>query len=158
MYLAQELNKLGAKLTLCDSKPDTVQRIAREFNATVVDKDAIFDVDCDVFAPCARGGVLTEQVVARLKAPIIAGAANNQLAHPSVAASIHKRNIIYAPDYVINAGGLIQVSLDEERQIMDKVNGIYDALLKIFTRSQSDNQPSSVVADSIAQEIIAGAG
>jgi len=158
LYLAQELHKLGAKLTLCDSKPDMVKHIAQEFGADVVDKDAIFDVDCDVFAPCARGGVLTEQVVARLKANIIAGAANNQLANPTVAESIHKRNIIYAPDYVINAGGLIQVSLDEEKQIMAKVNGIYDALLKIFTRSQSDNQPSSVVADSIAQEIIAGAG
>jgi len=157
LYLARELANLGARLTLCDSKPDTAKQIAQEFGAQVVDKDAIFDVECDVFAPCARGGVLTDAVIARLRAGIIAGAANNQLATPAIAQAIHARDIIYAPDYVINAGGLIQVSLDDEKLIMEKVNGIYDTLLKIFTRSHSDNQPSSLVADRMAQEIIARA-
>jgi leucine dehydrogenase len=153
-HLAKELSQLGARITICDNKPDTVARFAREFGAKAVDKEKIFDVDCDVFAPCARGGVLTNDVINRLKAGIIAGGANNQLAEPAIGEAIRKRGIIYAPDYVINAGGLIQVSLDDEQLIMEKVNGIYDSLLTIFKQSRDYHQPSNVVADRIAREII----
>jgi len=153
-HLAKELAELGATLTICDSKPDTAGQFGKEFSATVVDKENIFDVDCDVFAPCARGGILNEDTIGRLKASIVAGAANNQLAASSNAQLMHDRGIVYAPDYVINAGGLIQVSLDDEQVINQKVNGIYDALLNIFTRSATENLPTSTVADEIAKEII----
>ena len=153
-HLAKELSELGARLTVCDNKQEAAAKFTNEFGAQVVDKGNIFDVECDVFAPCARGGVLTNEVVNRLKAGIIAGAANNQLAEPAVGDLIQNRGIVYAPDYVINAGGLIQVSLDNDKIIMEKVNGIYDSLLTIFTQSREQNQPSSVVADRIAQEII----
>jgi len=156
-HLAKELAELGARLTICDSKPETATKFGHEFGATVVDKENIFDVECDVFAPCARGGILDNHTVARLKAVIVAGAANNQLADSSVAQTLHNRGIVYAPDYVINAGGLIQVSLNDEQLINEKVNGIYDALLNIFQRSSSENLPSSTVADVIAKEIIEGA-
>ncbi|HEY5604820.1 MAG TPA: Glu/Leu/Phe/Val dehydrogenase dimerization domain-containing protein [Gammaproteobacteria bacterium] len=156
--LAKELSQLGARLTMCDNKPETVARFAKEFGAESVDKEKIFDVECDVFAPCARGGVLTHEVIKRLKTGIIAGGANNQLADPSVGEAIQKRGIVYAPDYVINAGGLIQVSLDDEQLIMEKVSGIYDSLLNIFKQSKDYKQPSNVVADRIAREIIDHAG
>jgi leucine dehydrogenase len=152
--LAKQLSELGARLTICDSKKDSAEKFANEFGGEAVDKEQIFDVDCDVFAPCARGGVLTTEVVNRLKAQVIAGAANNQLATPAVSDLIRQRGIVYAPDYVINAGGLIQVSLDDEKLIMEKVNGIYDALLNIFDQSREQDQPSSLVADRIAREII----
>lgn len=157
-HLAKELSELGARLSVCDSKQEAAAKFASEFGAQVVDKGNIFDVECDVFAPCARGGVLTNDVVNRLKAGIIAGAANNQLAEPAVGDLIQNRGIVYAPDYVINAGGLIQVSLDNDKIIMEKVNGIYDSLLTIFTKSGEQNQPSSVVADRIAQDIINSVG
>jgi leucine dehydrogenase len=153
-YLAKELSNLGARITICDSKAQSAERFAQEFGAAVVDKEKIFDVECDIFAPCARGGVLTKEVINRLKAPIIAGASNNQLAEPCVAELIHSRGIVYAPDYVVNAGGLIQVSLNDDNVVKEKVNGIYDALLNIFAQSREQNLPSSVVADRIAQEIV----
>jgi len=156
-HLAKELSELGARLTICDSKPETASHYGKEFSATVVDKENIFDVECDVFAPCARGGILNEETIGRLKAGIVAGAANNQLAVSSNAQLMHDRGIVYAPDYVINAGGLIQVSLDDEQLINQKVNGIYDALLNIFKRSASEDLPTSTVADEIAKEIIDGA-
>jgi leucine dehydrogenase len=152
--LAKQLSALGARLTICDSKMASAEECANEFGGDAVEKERIFDVDCDVFAPCARGGVLTTEVVDRLKAQIIAGAANNQLATPAVSELIQQRGIVYAPDYVINAGGLIQVSLDDDKLVMEKVNGIYDALLNIFAQSHEHDQPSSIVADRIAREII----
>lgn len=153
-HLAKELALLGARLTICDSKPDTANRFAKEFDANAVGKETIFDVECDVFAPCARGGILNDDSVGRLKAVIVAGAANNQLADGSIAQLLHDRDIVYAPDYVINAGGLIQVSLNDEQLIIEKVEGIHDALLKIFERAALENQPTSTVADEIAKEII----
>lgn len=156
-HLAKELSELGARLTISDSKPETASQFAKEFGAEVVDKENIFDVECDVFAPCARGSILSKDTVARLRAGIVAGAANNQLADSSIALLLHERGIVYAPDYVINAGGLIQVSLDDVNLISQKINGIYDALVGIFSRSASENLPSSTVADEIAREIIEGA-
>ena len=156
-YLCEHLVKLDAKLTICDSKPDTAAQFANDFGASVVDKESIFDVECDVFAPCARGGVLSESTVKRLKAVIVAGAANNQLAQADVAELLFNKNILYAPDYVINAGGLIHVSLESMDVIRQKVDGIYDALIKIFQRSDDQHLSSSIVADSLAREIIARA-
>lgn len=156
-HLCKELVKLEARITVCDSKPTTTEKFASEFGASVVDKEAIFDVQCDVFSPCARGGILTLETVNALKAGIVAGAANNQLADSSVADMLFNKNILYAPDYVINAGGLIHVSIDDLDTIRKKVDAIHDALINIFQRSDDDKLSSSVVADTIAKEIIASA-
>lgn len=153
-FLAQSLSKLGARITICDNKDQAAQRFADEFKAEVVAKETIFDVECDVFAPCARGAILTETTVERLKTGIVAGAANNQLAQADVAALLFNKQILYAPDYVINAGGLIHVSIDDLSVIEDKVKHIYDTLLNIFQRSETQQQPTDDVAHSIASELL----
>ncbi|MFV2057655.1 MAG: Leu/Phe/Val dehydrogenase [Thiohalomonadales bacterium] len=153
-HLSKLLVDLGAKISVCDSKPEAERRFATDFNARIVPNEAIFDLDCDVFAPCALGAILNDKTAHSLKASIVAGGANNQLANPRVAQLLHKRGILYATDYVINAGGLIHVSIDNAEEIKLKVDHIYDALQEIFQRSQEDDLPTSVVADDIAQEII----
>ncbi|NOZ51876.1 MAG: Glu/Leu/Phe/Val dehydrogenase [Gammaproteobacteria bacterium] len=157
-HLAKQLSSLGVKITICDPKSTATQRFSNEFDAVVVNRAHIYDVACDVFAPCARGAILDANSVARLKAVIVAGGANNQLATPEVAQQLYDKNILYAPDYVINAGGLIHVSLDDENLITQKVSHIRETLMGIFERSASEKQPTSRVADRIAQEIIDQAG
>jgi len=153
-HLAKQLSALGALISISDSKDSATRQFADEFGATIVDRENIYDVECDVFAPCARGAILDAGSVARLKATIVAGAANNQLAMPEIAQHLFDRNILYAPDYVINAGGLIHVSLDDEVLIESKVNNIHDVLVDIFERSVKETLPTSHVADRISQEII----
>jgi leucine dehydrogenase len=156
-FLARDLAERGAALSICDNKPQAAQRIADEFHGQVVDKNVIYDVDCDVFAPCALGGVINEDTVVRLNAKIVAGAANNQLSNSVMGERLHKRGILYAPDYVINAGGLIQVSLKNHGEIEQKVNAIHATLLEIYRRSQKENQPTGIIADALAREIIENA-
>jgi len=153
-HLAKQLCALGAMITVCDSKDSATQQFADEFGATVVSKESIYDVVCDVFSPCALGAILDQGSVSRLKATVVAGAANNQLASPEIAQHLFDRDILYATDYVINAGGLIHVSLNDEALIERKVNAIYDVLLDVFERSKNEKLPTSHVADRIAQEII----
>ena len=156
-FLARELAERGAILSICDNKPHAAQRIADEFHAQVVDKNAIYDVPCDVFAPCALGGVINEETVGRINAKIIAGAANNQLSTTAIGERLHQKGVLYAPDYVINAGGLIQVSLTNQSDIERKVDAIHATLLEIYRRSRRDNQPTNVIADAMAREIIENA-
>jgi len=156
-FLAKELNELGAKLTICSNKDSDAQRLVDEFSGTVVGKDAIYDVDCDVFAPCALGGVINEETIKRLKATIIAGGANNQLADHRIGEMLKDKNILYAPDYVINAGGLIHVSVAEMTEIEEKVAKIYDTTKEIFIRADKDKRSCSYVADEISKERIKNA-
>ncbi len=158
-YLARELAQAGARLTICDVDPARRNAIATELGADVVETDAILEVDCDIIAPCALGGALTEQLVPRLKAKVVAGAANNQLRTPAVGRALKERGIFYAPDYAINAGGLINVAeeyrgYDRERA-RKKTLAIYDTILDIIERSRRENQQPEVIADRMAEEIIA---
>ncbi len=156
-YLAKELHEQGARLTICSNKDKDAQRIVDEFSGTVVSKEAIYDVDCDVFAPCALGGIVNLDTVKRLKASVIAGAANNQLSNNAIGDSLRDKNILYAPDYVINAGGLIHVSVDDIKDIKEKVEKIYDTTKEVFSRADKAARSSGYIADEISQERIRNA-
>lgn len=155
-HLAKELYERGVKLTVCDISPLATARCEKEFGATVVNSDEIFNVVCDVFAPCALGAIINDNHINMLNTTIVAGSANNQLAETFHGKVLHERGILYAPDYVVNAGGLIhavaqyhQTSLDEANQ---QIDNIYDTLLTIFERSKNSNIPTSEIADTIARE------
>ncbi|MEJ2681687.1 MAG: Glu/Leu/Phe/Val dehydrogenase dimerization domain-containing protein [Gammaproteobacteria bacterium] len=115
--LAQHLHNHGATLTLSDTDPSQVKHLASRLNAQVVAPEHIFDVPCDVFAPCGLGGILNANTLPRLRCHIVAGAANNQLASPEQDDWLFQHRILYAPDFVINAGGLIQVA--SEKRVLE---------------------------------------
>ncbi len=158
-YLARLLHNEGAKITVCDIDQTSVNRCVEEFAANVVSSDDIYTVDCDVFAPCALGAVINDQTIATLKAPIIAGSANNQLTRAYHGQRLHENGILYAPDYVINAGGLIYAVNRYEQASPElaskRINEIGSSLLNIFERSKEENLPSSGIADTIAEEKLA---
>jgi len=156
-FLAKELHERGARLTICSNKDKDAQRLVDEFSGSVVSKEEIYDVECDVFAPCALGGVINLETVKRLKTTVIAGGANNQLASDAMADSLRDKNILYAPDYVINAGGLIHVSVADLNDIKSKVENIYDTTREIFIRADKEGRSSGYVADEISQERISNA-
>ncbi|ASQ46491.1 Leu/Phe/Val dehydrogenase [Legionella clemsonensis] len=157
--LATHLHELGAKLTVADINPRAVQRAVEEFGATAVSTDMIHRVPCDVFAPCALGAVINDISINQLQTTIIAGAANNQLAHTYHGPMLHEKGILYAADYIINAGGLIFAASKyfntPEAQVNQQIDGIGTSLLEIFIRSQVENRPASEIADILAQEKLA---
>jgi leucine dehydrogenase len=157
-YLAKELHALGARLTVTDVRAESVARAVEEFGARSVSVDAIYEVDADIFAPCALGAVLNDQTIPWLKVDIVAGAANNQLAEDHHGQALLERNILYAPDYAINAGGLINVASEAEgydaQKSRDKTTEIYQTMMSIFERSAGERLPTNVVADRIVEEII----
>lgn len=161
-YLAQELHKLGVKLTMTDINEKTLQRCVEQFNATVVKPDEIYGVECDLFAPCALGAIINDDTIPQFKTEIIVGAANNQLAEPRHGQILLERGILYGPDYVVNAGGLVcacaeylHTPLDEIHRQADR---IYDTSLAIFDRAEKADRPTSIVADEIAEEKINAGG
>ncbi len=156
--LAGLLHKAGAKLIVCDPDEAKVQRCVKEFAATAVSTDAIYDVECDVFSPCGLGGILNENTIPRLRCRVVAGAANNQLADDQQGEILHLKGILYAPDYVINAGGLITVSLGYLKAPADTVRvrtlALGDTLAQLFERSSVDNCPPEQIANHMAEEIL----
>lgn len=159
--LCRLLHEAGAWLKVADINADNVARARAEFGADVVAPEAFLAVEADVLAPCALGGILNEASIARIKAPVIAGAANNQLAREEDGARLAARGILYAPDYVINAGGIISVAAERDptatkEGVMARVDQIGARLDEIFTRSQKSGDPPHRVADEMAREIIAG--
>ena len=159
--LCEYLYKAGAKLIVTDINQDTLDKAAIEFNATVVSLDDIYDQDVDIYAPCALGATVNEQTISRIKAKIIAGCANNQLAHDSFDQTLLDLDILYTPDYIINAGGIINVSF-EDNYCADistkKVEEIYNTLLNVFEKAREQNRPTGEVADEMARKIIANGG
>lgn len=157
-YLAKELSSRGAKLVVADIDAARVQRVAQEFNAQVVSTNELIDADVDIYAPCALGGALTTDVVNRLRCKAVAGAANNQLATPDIADLLKSKNILYSPDYAINAGGLIQVAAEwakyDHQEVKIRCDRIYNTMLDIFETAAKNNQNTSVTADSKAEEAL----
>ena len=153
-HLARQLNQLGARLTITDLDSSAMQRCSDEFGANMVMHDAINDVDCDVFAPCALGGTIDSSSASRLKASIIAGSANNQLAAPAVMDILNNRDILYAPDYVINAGGIIQIASRDTTVLQQRLSNIYNTLMTIFERSQSSCLSTTLVAERMAERLL----
>jgi leucine dehydrogenase len=159
--LASLLNQGGVNLTVADINPDIVKEAVREFKANSVPVDKIHQVQCDVFSPCALGSILNDQTISELQTGVVAGAANNQLAHTHDGQTLHEKGILYAPDYVINAGGLIYAA-DQYMNgpsttltFKEKLSHIHESLLVIFERSQQQNAPTSDIADKLAQEKLA---
>lgn len=156
--LAEHLHLAGAKLTVADMNPALVERAVQAFNAEPVNTSTIHTIPCDVFAPCALGGILNDSTIAQLQTPIVAGAANNQLAHSFHGQQLHDKGILYAPDYVINAGGIIfaaaKYASTPETQLQQQINGIGGRLLEIFVRSSAENRSTSAISDAIAKELL----
>jgi leucine dehydrogenase len=157
-HLCKYLNEEGVNLIVTDINQDSVKRAMEDFGAKAVDPKDIYSVECDVFAPCALGGILNDETIPQLKAKVIAGSANNQLKEDHHGDLLNEAGIIYAPDYVINAGGVINVA-DElygynRERAMKKVEQIYTNLKRVFEIAKRDNIPTYVAADRMAEERI----
>lgn len=159
-HLCKELHRAGAQLIVTDTEPLKVQRCVTDFGAVEVRPDEIYGVEADIFAPCALGGILNSETIPRLKVEIVVGAANNQLLEPVHGNMLEERNILYAPDYVANAGGIINGGCIEllgwdPASALVKINGIYDTLLKVFKTAAKEDIPSYQAADRLAERHLA---
>ncbi|MGE7759324.1 branched-chain amino acid dehydrogenase [Peribacillus sp. NPDC097895] len=157
--LCRHLHEEGAKLIVTDINKDSVARAVESFGAIAVNPDEIYGVECDIYAPCALGAVINDQTINKIKAKVIAGAANNQLKEAVHGDQIHEKGIIYAPDYVINAGGVINVA-DEllgynRERALKKVETVYDTIERVIEIAKRDQIPTYKAADRMAEERIA---
>jgi leucine dehydrogenase len=157
-YLCQFLAQEGAQLIVTDIDEERVRNVVKTFGAEAVAPDRIYSVDAPVFAPCALGAIVNDQTLPVMKFEIIAGAANNQLAEERHGDELEKKQVLYAPDYVINAGGLINVygelygwSADRAKR---KAGEIYDTLLQLFELSRKEGLPTYMAADRLAERRI----
>ncbi len=160
--LAKELHAVGAKTIVADMDADRVKRVVDNFGAKGVKPDEIVGQKADIFAPCALGGVINDKTIPQLKVEIVAGAANNQLLEERHGDELEKRNILYAPDYVVNAGGVINVyrelaGWDSERSLR-KADEIYDTLLSVFDIAKADKVPTYLAADTLAERRVKAVG
>ncbi|NIM50233.1 MAG: leucine dehydrogenase [Gemmatimonadales bacterium] len=160
-YLCKHLYEEGAKLVVSDIDDRKVKQVVDEFRATGVAPDDIYAVDADIFAPCALGAVVNDDSITLLKVDIVAGAANNQLDEERHGDALHERGIIYAPDYAINAGGLINVNAEVEgwdlERSRQKASEIYATILRVLQIASDAGIPSYRAADRLAGERIAEA-
>ena len=156
--LALQLYESGAKLILADIDTVQVKEVTKKIQAQVVDPQEILFVDCDVLAPCALGGVFNAETIPKLKTKVIAGAANNQLTHETDGQLLYDRGILYAPDYVINTGGLINCTVEFEGDSADKsqvyLKKIYNNLLHIFQISEQQQIACNLATNKIAEDRI----
>ena len=161
-YLAKHLKDEGAKLIVTDINADAVQRVVTELGAVAVSPAEIFGVECDIFAPCALGAVINDDTIPQLKCQIIAGAANNVLKEERHGDKVHDLGILYCPDYVINAGGVINVADELEgynyERALKKVEAVYDNVARVIEISKRDRIPTYLAADRMAEERIARIG
>lgn len=158
-YLAGYLHDAGAKLVLADIDEARVQALVDKYGAKAVHVSEIHAADVDVFAPCALGAILNDETIPRIKAPIVAGGANNQLQNEQRHGSmLREKNILYAPDYVINAGGLINVFHELKGYNAEaaklQATGIYDTILEIYQEADRQGIPTHKASDSLAERRI----
>jgi leucine dehydrogenase len=159
--LARHLSDAGARLIVSDVNAESVERAVRKFGATAVPPEAIYDAQCDVFTPCALGGILNDDTIPRLRCKVVAGAANNQLLDEDRhAQALLARGILYAPDYVINAGGVINVSLEFEtggydvERAVTRVRHIFEALQTVYTTARERGITTQAAAQEVAEGIL----
>jgi leucine dehydrogenase len=158
-YLVDALAKEGAEVFISDIHEPTLKRVADTYDAKVVGLDEIYDLDIDIYAPCALGSTVNDETLKRLKCSIIAGAANNQLQNESIhGREVMKKGIVYAPDFALNAGGVIncysEVKSLSAQWAMDKADEIYTTIQNIVKRSSSENIPTYEIANKMAEERI----
>jgi leucine dehydrogenase len=155
-HLCRLLASEGARLLVADVRPGAVAKVCEEFNARAVPVEEVLSLEADVLSPCALGAVLNLQTIPKLRARIIAGAANNQLAQGQDGSALQAAGILYAPDYVINAGGIISVSREyyggSEAQVLSDIQAIAGRLTEIFERARRENRTTNAVADQMARE------
>lgn len=158
--LARHLHEAGVRLWVTDTHAPAVAACVAAFGATAVAPEEIYALDVDVFAPCALGAILDDKSIPRLRAVIVAGAANNQLAEPRHGRMLLECGVLYAPDYVINAGGIINISYEGEHyrwsSARSHIEKIGTTLQRIFSRSDAEQRPTSEIADRMAEEIFRG--
>jgi leucine dehydrogenase len=156
------LREAGAKVFVTDINQEAVQRCVVDYGCEAVGLDEIYDVDADVYSPCALGGTVNADTIDRIKAKIICGAANNQLATDEIGDEITRRGVLYAPDYAVNAGGLMNVSIEfdgyNRERAMRMMRTIYYNLGKIYQIAERDGIPTYMAADRMAEERIAMMG
>jgi leucine dehydrogenase len=157
-YLCRYLAEEGARLVVTDIDQARINRVVQEFGARAVSPDEIYGVEAPVFAPCALGAIINDDTLPRFRFEVIAGAANNQLAEPRHGGELERRSILYAPDYVINAGGLINVYGEVKgwsaERAMRKAGEIYETLMQLFELSKEQGIPTYQAADRLAERRI----
>ena len=166
-YLADKLHKAGARLVMTDVNTALLEEVAARNNAEIVAPDAIYDVKADIYAPCALGATLNPETLDRLSARAIVGAANNQLATPGIGRILFERGVLYAPDYVVNGGGIINVASEmaarnsggayDPAWVEGKLARLMETLEEILERSDREKRPTHEVADAIAEARIQAA-
>ena len=162
-YLVSYLSKENADIYITDIHQDTLSRISKKYNATVVGLDEIYDIDMDIYAPCALGATVNDDTLSRLKCSIIAGAANNQLKNEIIhGEAVKEKGIIYVPDFMLNAGGVIncfaEVKDYSSEWAMTKAEEIYNTSLDIINRSVNEKRPTYKIANAMAEERINAIG
>ena len=162
LHLCRLLHEAGAQLLVSDVNNDHLKQVAAELPATVVAPSELLFSDVDVLAPCALGNILTSVTIPKIKAKVIAGAANNQLSTPADGALLAERDILYAPDYVINAGGIISVAAEyygssSKDDVRNDVLRIKDRLQDIFKETKETGRPTHELADELARNLVAAA-
>ena len=156
-FLGQHLYNAGAALTVADTMFERAQCMAEQYDARVVSPDAIYDVDCEVYAPCALGGTLNDVTIPRLRCQIVAGSANNQCLTVEHGDQLRDRGILYAPDFVINAGGVINISVElepegySEARALVKVQGIYNTMRDVLEMADREHISTNRAALRLAE-------
>lgn len=155
--LAERLAEAGCKVYIADINPENITSLQKKVEFEEVKPADIYDVPCDIFAPCAMGGILNKETIPRLRCSVVAGSANNQLLTEKDGTALRRRNILYAPDFAINAGGVINISCEIGRPYdaslaREKTAAIADCLKKIFVRSDKLDLPTNIVAVQMAEE------
>ena len=157
--LAQHLAEEGAKLTVADIDEAAVDAVIERHGAVAVAPDTAHTVACDIFAPCALGAVLNAATIPELRCDAVVGSANNQLASPADAERLRHRGVVYAPDFVANAGGVINIAEEphgyDRTRAYDRIRTIHDTLLRVFDRAEADGTTTAAAADRLAEERIA---
>jgi leucine dehydrogenase len=161
-YLAKELHEAGAKLIVTDIDAERVKRVVKDFGAKAVKTDEIYGQKAHIFAPCALGAVINDKTLPQFKVEIVAGAANNVLLEEKHGDALEKKHILYAPDYVANAGGVINVYGElagwTSARALRKADEIYDTVLKVFSIAAADKIPTYEAADRLAEQRIRAVG
>jgi leucine dehydrogenase len=161
-YLAKELHEAGAKLVVTDIDPERVKPVASEFGARSVAPDEIYAARADIFAPCALGAIINDTTIPQLRCAIVAGAANNVLLEERHGVALEEKGILYAPDYVANAGGVINVYSEiagwSSARAFRKADEIYETILKVFAIAKSQKLPTYQAADHLAEQRIRAVG
>ena len=155
-FLCQDLAEEGARLTVTDIDPEKVDRVVKEFGAKAVAPEEIYGVDADIFAPCALGAIINDDTLKVFKVDIIVGGANNQLLEPRHAKAVEENGILYGPDYLVNAGGIINVYAEIEdwpaERSLRKAGEIYNTLIRILELAEAEGITSAEASDKVAEQ------